>query len=40
MHVVEAMASMYVEPGLDEGFDYILVVDLFGNTIAEKGTAL
>jgi len=37
MHIVEAMASTYVEPELDEGFDYILIVDLFGNTLAEKG---
>ena len=36
-HVIEAMADSYVEPELDEGFDYILIVDLFGNTIAEKG---
>jgi predicted kinase len=36
-HIIEAMADSYVEPELDEGFDYILVVDLFGNTIAEKG---
>lgn len=38
-HIIEAMADSYVEPELDEGFDYILVVDLFGNTIAEKGVA-
>lgn len=37
MHIVEAMASTYAEPELDEGFDYILVVDLFGNVLAEKG---
>ena len=36
-HIIEAMADSYVEPELDEGFDYILVVDLFGNVIAEKG---
>lgn len=36
-HIIESMADSYVEPELDEGFDYILVVDLFGNTIAEKG---
>lgn len=36
-HIIEAMADSYVEPELDEGFDYILVVDLFGNTLAEKG---
>lgn len=36
-HIIEAMADSYVEPELDEGFDYILIVDLFGNTIAEKG---
>lgn len=36
-HIIEAMADSYVEPELDEGFDYILVVDLFGNTVAEKG---
>lgn len=39
-HVIETMADSYVEPQLDEGFDYILVVDLFGNVIAEKGVAL
>jgi hypothetical protein len=33
------MADSYVEPELDEGFDYILIVDLFGNTIAEKGVS-
>jgi len=36
-HIIESMADSYVEPELDEGFDYILIVDLFGNTIAEKG---
>lgn len=36
-HIIESMADSYVEPELDEGFDYILVVDLFGNIIAEKG---
>lgn len=36
-HIIEAMADSYVEPELDEGFDYILVVDLYGNIIAEKG---
>jgi tRNA uridine 5-carbamoylmethylation protein Kti12 len=36
-HIIESMADSYVEPELDEGFDYILVVDLFGNAIAEKG---
>lgn len=36
-HIIEAMADSYVEPELDEGFDYILIVDLFGNTLAEKG---
>lgn len=36
-HIIEAMADSYVEPELDEGFDYILVVDIFGNQIAEKG---
>ena len=35
--VVEAMADSYVEPELDEGFDYIQIVDLFGNIISEKG---
>ena len=39
-HIIEAMADSYVEPELDEGFDYILVVDLFGNTLAEKGEKL
>lgn len=36
-HIIESMAVSYVEPELDEGFDYILVVDLFGNILAEKG---
>ena len=35
-HIVEAMADSYVEPELDEGFDYILIVDIFGKIIAEK----
>jgi tRNA uridine 5-carbamoylmethylation protein Kti12 len=38
-HIIESMADSYVEPELDEGFDYIMVVDLFGNTIAEKGVS-
>ena len=37
-HIIESMADSYVEPELDEGFNYIMVVDLLGNTIAEKGT--
>lgn len=37
MHIIQSMADSYVEPELDEGFDYIKIVDLFGNTIAEKG---
>lgn len=37
--IIESMADSYVEPELDEGFDYIMVVDLFGNTIAEKGVS-
>lgn len=37
-HIIEAMADSYVEPELDEGFDYIIVVDLYGNVIAEKGS--
>lgn len=36
-HIIEAMSSTYVEPELDEGFDYILIVDMFGKIIAEKG---
>jgi predicted kinase len=39
-HIVESMADSYIEPQLNEGFDYILVVDLFGNTVAEKGTSI
>lgn len=39
-HIIEVMADSYVEPELDEGFDYILIVDLFGNVIAEKGIAV
>jgi tRNA uridine 5-carbamoylmethylation protein Kti12 len=38
-HIIESMADSYVEPELDEGFDYIMVVDLFGNTITEKGVS-
>jgi tRNA uridine 5-carbamoylmethylation protein Kti12 len=36
-HIVEAMADSYVEPELDEGFDKITIVDLFGNVITVKG---
>lgn len=36
-HIIEAMADSYVEPELDEGFDKITIVDLYGNIIAEKG---
>ena len=32
-HIIEAMADSYVEPELDEGFDKITIVDLFGNKI-------
>lgn len=35
--IIDSMCVSYVEPELDEGFDYILVVDMFGNTLAEKG---
>lgn len=38
-HIIQSMADSYVEPELDEGFDYILIIDLFGNTIAEKGVS-
>lgn len=37
-HIVQAMADSYVEPELDEGFDYIVIVDLFSNIISEKGS--
>jgi tRNA uridine 5-carbamoylmethylation protein Kti12 len=37
-HIVEAMADSYVEPELDEGFDKITIVDLYGNVITEKGS--
>ena len=39
-YVIQSMVDSYIEPELDEGFDYILVVDLFGKTIAEKGTSI
>jgi tRNA uridine 5-carbamoylmethylation protein Kti12 len=39
-HIIQSMANSYVEPELDEGFDYIFIVDLFGNTLTEKGTKL
>ncbi len=32
-HIIEAMTDSYVEPELDEGFDKITIVDLFGNKI-------
>lgn len=37
--IVESMADSYVEPELDEGFDYIQIVDIYGNVIKEKGNA-
>lgn len=37
--IIAAMADSYVEPELDEGFDYINIIDLFGNIIKEKGIA-
>jgi predicted kinase len=39
-HIIESMADSYVEPELDEDFNYIKIVDLFGNVIKEKGTKL
>jgi hypothetical protein len=39
-HIIQSMANSYVEPELGEGFDYIFIVDLFGNTLTEKGTKL
>lgn len=36
-HIVESMADTYVEPELDEGFDYIEIVDIYGNLITTKG---
>ena len=36
-HIIEAMADSYVEPELDEGFDKITIVDLYGNVIEVKG---
>lgn len=39
IHIINAMADSYVEPELDEGFDKITIVDLYGNIIAEKGTS-
>jgi len=39
-HIIESMADSYVEPELDEGFDYIQIVDIYGNVIKEKGNAL
>ena len=38
--VINSMALSYSEPELNEGFDYILIVDLFGNIISEKGISL
>lgn len=38
-HIVSAMADSYVEPELDEGFDKITIVDLYGNVIAVKGAS-
>jgi tRNA uridine 5-carbamoylmethylation protein Kti12 len=38
-HIIEAMADSYVEPELDEGFDKITIVDIFGNVIMEKKNA-
>jgi tRNA uridine 5-carbamoylmethylation protein Kti12 len=35
-HIIEAMADSYVEPELDEGFDKITIVDLYGTVIMEK----
>ncbi len=36
-HIVKSMAASYVEPELDEGFDFIRVNDMFGKMIVEKG---
>ncbi len=38
-HIIQAMADSYVEPELDEGFDKITIVDLYGNVIEVKGTS-
>ena len=35
-HIIETMADSYVEPELDEGFDKITIVDLYGNVIMVK----
>ena len=37
-HIVQQMASSYVEPELDEGFDRIFVMDMCGKLLTEKGT--
>lgn len=36
-HIIESMADSYVEPELDEGFDYIQILDMYGNVMIEKG---
>lgn len=35
-HVVRSMFNSYEEPELEEGFDFIQIVDLFGNLSSEK----
>ena len=32
-HIIEAMADSYVEPTLEEGFDAVLLYDIYGNKI-------
>lgn len=32
-HIVESMADSYVEPTLDEGFDEVLLFDIYGNKL-------
>ena len=35
-HIIKSMCDIFTEPELDEGFDYIEIVDMFGNKIKEK----
>jgi tRNA uridine 5-carbamoylmethylation protein Kti12 len=36
-HVVRSMFNSYEEPELEEGFDFIQIVNTFGNLLKEKG---
>ena len=37
-HIIQQMASSYVEPELDEGFGRIYIMDMYGKLVTEKGT--